>query len=82
MKLMVHRQARRRGIGRALMLAVEDAARSVGRSLLVLDTRCGDTAEQLYVSMGYQRAGVIPHYALNSSGTLDDTAIFYREIRL
>lgn len=80
MKLMVHRAARRRGIGRALMRALEDAARVAGRRLLVLDTRVGDSAEQLYLELGYARAGVIPRYALSAAGTLDATVYMYREL--
>lgn len=80
MKLMVHRAARRRGIGRALMLALEDAARRAGRTLLVLDTRVGDAAEQLYLGLGYEKAGVIPRYALSAAGTLDATVYMYREL--
>lgn len=80
MKLMVHRAARRRGIGRALMSALHDAARRAGRRLLVLDTRVGDAAEQLYLDLGYQRAGVIPRYALSAAGTLDATIYMYREL--
>jgi ribosomal protein S18 acetylase RimI-like enzyme len=44
-KLMVHRKFRRQGLGRALMTAVEEAARQAGRTLLVLDTRKGDPSE-------------------------------------
>jgi GNAT superfamily N-acetyltransferase len=51
MKLFVHRRARRQGIGRILMGAVELAAMEAGRSLLVLDTRKGDPSEQLYLSI-------------------------------
>jgi acetyltransferase len=80
MKLMVHRAARRRGIGKALMHALEDAARRANRHLLVLDTRPGDPAEQLYAGLGYARAGVIPRYALSAAGTLDPTVYMYREI--
>jgi acetyltransferase len=80
MKLMVHRAARRRGIGRALMQALEGEARVAQRTLLVLDTRPGDTAEQLYVDLGYRRAGVIPRYALSAAGTLDPTVYMYREL--
>ena len=78
MKLMVHSDARRRGIGRALMSSIEDAGRRARRSLLVLDTRAGDAAEQLYVQIGYTRAGVIPRYARGASGELHDTVIFYK----
>lgn len=80
MKLMVHRDARRRGIGRALMASVEDAARAAGRSLLVLDTRQGDPSEQLYLGIGYIRAGVIPRYARSASGDLHSTVFFYKNI--
>lgn len=80
MKLMVHTSARRRGIGRALMLALEDAARRARRTLLVLDTRVGDSAEQLYLGLGYLPAGVIPRYALSAAGTLDATVYMYREL--
>ena len=37
-KMLVHRRARRRGIGAALLEAAERAARDAGKTLLVLDT--------------------------------------------
>src|SRR5262245_9029029 len=37
-KMLVHRSARRRGVGEALMRAAEDEARAAGKTLLVLDT--------------------------------------------
>jgi ribosomal protein S18 acetylase RimI-like enzyme len=77
-KLLVHTTARRQGIGRALMAAVEDAARRAGRTLLVLDTRQGDPSEQLYRAQGYTFAGSIPAYARNGEGGLDATALYYR----
>lgn len=80
MKLMVHRTARRRGIGRALMQALEKEARAANRRLLVLDTRPSDPAEQLYADLGYHRAGVIPRYALSAAGTLESTIYMYREL--
>ena len=78
MKLMVHASARRRGIGRALMLAAEAEARGRGRTTLVLDTRPGDPAEKLYQSLGWTLAGIIPRYARSADGTLDPTAVYYR----
>jgi len=62
-KLMVHPQGRRRGIARALMQAIEPLAAEAGRWLLTLDTRTGDAAEPLYLSMGFEAAGAIPFYA-------------------
>lgn len=79
-KLLVHRSARRRGIGQALMQAVEKAALDEGRTLLVLDTRRGDDADQLYRKIGYVPAGIIPRYALSSTRSLEDTVFFYKEL--
>lgn len=79
-KLLVHRAARRRGIGSALMAAVEDLARELGRRLLVLDTRADDDAEPLYRRIGYTEVGRIPGYALNAAGGADTTVIFYRAL--
>jgi acetyltransferase len=77
-KLLVHRQARRQGIGLALMRAAESAARAASRSLLVLDTREGDDAERLYRGLGFQLAGVIPHYARSTDGRLEGSAFMYK----
>lgn len=80
-KLLVHPAARRGGIARALMLALEDAARSEGRTLLTLDTWTGSVAERLYHDLGYVTAGVIPRYARSSTReTLEPTTIMYKEI--
>jgi ribosomal protein S18 acetylase RimI-like enzyme len=77
-KVIVHTKARRRGIGRALMLALEARARALGRTTLVLDTRRGDPSEELYTSVGYTLAGVIPRYARSANGALDPSAFYYR----
>lgn len=78
-KMLVHRRARRRGIGAALLSAAEREARSAGKTLLVLDTASGD-AERLYAKLGWQRCGVIPGYALLPGGGLCDTTFFYRSL--
>jgi GNAT superfamily N-acetyltransferase len=79
-KMQVHRKARRRGLGEALMRAAEDAARQAGRTLLVLDTVTGSDAERLYTRLGWQRVGDIPGYALWPNGGLCSTTVYYREI--
>jgi GNAT superfamily N-acetyltransferase len=79
-KLLVHRRARRRGIARGLMRQVEAEARALKRSLLTFDTTTGDAAEQLYLSLGYVRAGVIPDYAHKPDGGLVATSVFYKLI--
>jgi len=78
-KLMVHPDARRRGIARSLMLQVQQKAAELQRHLLVLDTLTGDTAEGMYRQMGFQLAGSIPQYALASNGSaLDATSYMYK----
>ena len=77
-KMQVHRQARRRGIGEALMRAAETAAREAGKTLLVLDTVSGSDADRLYSRLGWQRCGEIPGYALWPHGGLCSTTVFYR----
>jgi ribosomal protein S18 acetylase RimI-like enzyme len=77
-KMQVHRQARRRGIGEALMRAAETAAREAGKTLLVLDTVSGSDADRLYSRLGWQRCGEIPNYALWPRGGLCSTTVFYR----
>jgi orotate phosphoribosyltransferase/ribosomal protein S18 acetylase RimI-like enzyme len=80
-KLLVHPEARRRGIARALMVALEAVARSEGRTLLTLDTWTGREAEALYRSLGYTVAGVIPRYARGSvTPDLEPTTIMYKEL--
>ena len=75
-KLLVHPDYRRRGLARELMLAAEEQARLAGRTLITLDTRTGDTAEPLYLSLGYQVAGVIPNYSRAPNSTELDAATF------
>nr|WP_198925166.1 GNAT family N-acetyltransferase [Dictyobacter vulcani] len=81
-KLFVLSSQRRRGVGRALMHAVEQVARDGERTLLVLDTREGDSAERLYRTLGYCEVGIIPAYARSANGTLDSTIIFYKTLPL
>ncbi|MEA2342605.1 MAG: hypothetical protein QOF63_774 [Thermoanaerobaculia bacterium] len=78
-KLLVHRRARGKGLGRMLMEEIERRARSDGFTLLTLDTKRGDAAESLYRRAGWTEVGVIPGYALNPDGSLCDTVVFYKE---
>jgi acetyltransferase len=79
-KLFVFQHQRQRGIGRRLMQALELVARDLKRTLLVLDTRQGDAAEQLYRKLGYIEAGTIPSYARSATGTLQSTIFFYKSL--
>lgn len=65
-KLMVHPNHRRKGIARALMMRLEQTAIERNRTLITLDTRTDDGGMPLYISMGYEIAGVIPNYAKNA----------------
>lgn len=78
-KMLVHRRARRQGLGAALMLAAEALARELGKTLLVLDTASAEAA-RLYARQGWQRAGTVPGYALLPQGGLCDTTYFYRQL--
>ena len=79
-KMLVHRRARRQGIGAALLAAAERRALSAGKTLLVLDTASGD-AERLYARHGWQRCGQIPNYALMPDGTPCATTFFFKALR-
>lgn len=77
-RLLVHRRARRQGLGRLLMHAIEAEARRRQRTTLVLDTREGDPSEALYRSLGWQHTGTIPRYARSANGALDGSAFYYK----
>jgi ribosomal protein S18 acetylase RimI-like enzyme len=80
--LLVHPDFRRRGIARRLMQAAEAQAVQMGRSLLTLDTRSGDSAEPLYASLGYVTVGQIPGFSRDphDAAKLDATTIMYKRI--
>jgi ribosomal protein S18 acetylase RimI-like enzyme len=76
----VHRSNQRRGIGVALMHGVENVARGLGKTLLILNTRTGDPPESLYRRLGFEHVGTIPGFAQNPDGTLNTTSIMYRQL--
>jgi len=78
-KMLVHRRARRRGVGGKLLAAAERSALDAGKTLLVLDT-ASDDAERLYARQGWQRCGVIPNYALLPDGTPCATTYFFKSL--
>jgi GNAT superfamily N-acetyltransferase len=79
-KMLVHRDVRRRGVAGLLMAAVDEAARDVGKSVLVLDTVTGGDAERLYQRAGWQSAGTVPKYALMPDGAYCATTFFYKHL--
>jgi GNAT superfamily N-acetyltransferase len=78
-KMLVHRRARRRGVGAAVLSAAEELARQLGKSILVLDTASGD-AERLYARHGWVRVGVVPDYALLPDGGFCATTFYYKRL--
>jgi len=79
-KMLVHRDARKKGAGDLLMQAAEDAAQAMGRTLLVLDT-ASDDAARLYERRNWVKAGTVPGYALLPNGGLCDTHYYYKWLR-
>jgi GNAT superfamily N-acetyltransferase len=79
-KMLVHRRARRRGVGAALLVAAERSALDAGKTLLVLDT-ASDDAERLYGRNGWQPCGQVPDYALLPDGRPCATTFFYKFLR-
>ncbi|WP_406443613.1 GNAT family N-acetyltransferase [Streptomyces sp. NBC_00631] len=79
-KLMVHRDARGRGVGRGLLIIAEEAAAAAGITLLHLDTETDSPAEYLYRTAGWTRAGTIPDYALDPFGALRPTTLYYKRV--
>lgn len=79
-KMLVRRDARRRGVAQRLMAAVDEVARSERRTVLVLDTVTGGDAERLYQRAGWTRVGDVPNYALMPDGEFCSTTFYYRHL--
>lgn len=79
-KLLVHRRARGRGVGRALMEHLEHEARADGKSLLVLDTVAERSADRLYGRLGWTRLGTVPGFARDPDGSFCDATFFYKHL--
>jgi GNAT superfamily N-acetyltransferase len=79
-KMLVHRRARRQGLGAALVRAAEAMARECGKTLLVLDAVTGGDAARLYERLCWERVGVIPGYALMPRGGYCSATVFYRNL--
>lgn len=80
-KMLVHRRARRLGLGASLMREAESAARLCGKTLLVLDAVTGGDAARLYERLGWVRVGDIPRFALMPGGEPCSTTYYYRDLR-
>ncbi|WP_426129611.1 GNAT family N-acetyltransferase [Pararhizobium sp. PWRC1-1] len=81
-KLLVHRDFQCRGIGTALMLAVEVEAVRLARSLLILDTVMGGAGERLYSRLGWQQIGIVPHHFVDPFGVPRASVYFMKLLDL
>lgn len=81
-KLLVHTRMRNRGVGTALMAAMEDEARKAGRTLVDFVALSGGGPERLYLSIGYKIAGVIPDCDHLPDGTLCSASVLYKHLIL
>ncbi|KAK5578326.1 hypothetical protein RB653_007996 [Dictyostelium firmibasis] len=81
-KLIVHTTHRKKGIAKLLLKEIEKYSLSIGKELLILDTRSGDPVTyNLYKSIGYIEVGSIPYFASESNvGEYSGTTIFYKLI--
>jgi len=79
-KMLVHPTVRRRGIGAALLEAVEHLAPRRHRTLLMLDTEKDSAGERLYASHGWVRYGEVPDHAHLPDGTPKATSFFYKSL--
>ena len=77
-KMLVHRRARRQGLGAELMRAAEATAWECGKTLLVLDAVTDGDAARLYERLGWTRVGDIPDFAHFPEGGFCSTTFYYR----
>lgn len=79
-KLLVHSEARRAGVARALVAEAEAQAMALKRGLVYLDTEAGSGAEGFYRACGYTRMGELPNYACDPVGQWRATAIYFKQL--
>jgi GNAT superfamily N-acetyltransferase len=80
-KLLVHRDARGRGLGRRLLDLAEQGAAEHGVTLLLLDTQTDSPAERLYRTAGWTAFGTVPDHAADPAGVLRPTTFFHKVLR-
>lgn len=78
--VLVHPSARRRGLGRQIIAALEHSAKSAGRTLLTLDTSAGEAGEALCRAQAWQEGGRIAGYTTDADGTAHDRVFFWKRL--
>jgi GNAT superfamily N-acetyltransferase len=79
-RLAVRGDRRGSGIGRALLEAATDRARTLGLRLLWLSTHAETASDRFYAAAGWSRLGVLPAYSARPDGTLAGGAFYFREL--
>jgi GNAT superfamily N-acetyltransferase len=72
---------RGRGIGRLLLDAAVDRARTIGITLLWLTTHADTDSDRIYERLGWTRVGVIPGYAVRPDGALAANVFYYLDLQ-
>ncbi|HET8528032.1 MAG TPA: GNAT family N-acetyltransferase [Gaiellaceae bacterium] len=76
-RLAVRGDRRGGGVGRTLLAALVERARTLGLELLWLTTHAETPSDAFYVRQGWTRAGVVPSWSQRPDGTLAANAFFY-----
>jgi GNAT superfamily N-acetyltransferase len=71
---------RGRGLGRLLLDAAVERARTMGLRLLWLTTHADSGSDRFYAAVGWSRLGSLPAYSARPDGTLAASAFYYREL--
>jgi GNAT superfamily N-acetyltransferase len=79
-RLAVRGDRRGEGLGRELLEAAVERARTMGLRLLWLTTHEGTGSDRFYEAVGWSRLGALPAYSARPDGTLAGAAFYYREL--
>ncbi|WP_196139036.1 GNAT family N-acetyltransferase [Aliikangiella sp. G2MR2-5] len=80
-KLIVLPSHRGAGVGKMLLKEAESLALSLGRHMLILDTRKGDVASNMYEKYGYIKVGEIPDFVVETNGQWSATVYYYKSLK-
>jgi GNAT superfamily N-acetyltransferase len=79
-RFAVRADQRGHGVGRALLEAAADRARTLGLTLLWLSTHAGTDSDRIYERLGWTRMGTMPRYSVNPDGVAVASAFYYLEL--
>jgi GNAT superfamily N-acetyltransferase len=79
-RFAVAAELRGRGIGRVLLEAAVERARTMGLTLLWLSTHADTDSDRIYARLGWTRMGVMPGFAANPDGAIVGNVFYYLEL--